>query len=99
MRIDAWAVIGEQVEVGDGVVIASHVVIQAGARIGAACQIGPQAVIGSHPLAALTLAELDGLDSPTLGANCTVCALSRVVGSVAPGATVSGDPAEPLERA
>gem|GEM_PF-6039796 len=91
------AVLGERVEVGDGVIIASHVVVQAGTRLGAGCRVGPQAVIGNHPLAVLTLAELDGLESPKLGDNSTVCALSRVVDSVAPGVTVMGDPAEPLE--
>ena len=96
VRIDAWAVIGEQVEVGDEAIISSHVVVQAGTRIGAGCRIGPQAVIGNHPLAALRLDELEGCESLLLGEGSTVCALSRVTGPVAPQATVSGDPAQPV---
>ena len=77
-------------------VIASHVVIQAGTRIGSGCRIGPQAVVGSHPMAALKLSELKGIDSPVVGKQSTICALSRVIHSVAAGETVSGDPAQPL---
>ena len=106
VHIGAWTVIGEAVVIGNGAALASQVVVQAGTHIGAGSQIGPQVVIGDHPLAPGTLAEL-GADLETgqhasrpltLGSDCTVCAMSRVLTSVASGDTVVGNPAQSLQQ-
>ena len=105
VHVGAWSVVGEEVVIGDGVRLASQVVVQAGTLIGERSQIGPQVVIGDHPLAPSTLNEIGtelGAEQRTstrltLGSDCTVCAMSRVLTSVAAGDTVAGNPAQSLK--
>ncbi|MBB5014838.1 acyl-ACP--UDP-N-acetylglucosamine O-acyltransferase [Rehaibacterium terrae] len=49
VRIGAYCVVGAEVEIGDGTVLASHVVIDGPTRIGRDCRIHAFAAIGGEP--------------------------------------------------
>ena len=49
VTIDAFAVVDENVEIGEGSHIMSHAIIMDGARIGKDCKIFPGAVISAVP--------------------------------------------------
>lgn len=49
VRIGAYCVVGAEVEIGDGTVLASHVVVEGPTRIGRDCRIHSFAAIGGEP--------------------------------------------------
>lgn len=49
VRVDAYAVIGDRVRIGDGTRIGPHVVIEPGTTIGLNCSVHASAVLGGTP--------------------------------------------------
>lgn len=69
VRIDPFAVIQEDVEIGDNTWIASHVNIMSGARIGKNCKIFPGSVISAIPQDLKFSGEKTYVE---IGDNCTI---------------------------
>jgi acetyltransferase-like isoleucine patch superfamily enzyme len=90
-------VLGDGVEVGEGVVFGAHVVVHDGTRIGAGCVIEDGVVLGKRPkLAGRPSPELEPL---RLGARVTVCAGAVVyAGSEIGDEAIVGDQAQVRER-
>jgi UDP-3-O-[3-hydroxymyristoyl] glucosamine N-acyltransferase len=90
-------VLGEDVELGEGVVFGAYVVVHDATRIGAGCVIEDGAVLGKRP----RLAGRSGgpLEPLTLGRRVTVCAGAVVYAGtqIADGAII-GDQAQVRER-
>ncbi len=66
--------IGEEVELAEGVSFGAHVVVHDGVRIGAGCLIEDHAVLGKRPRLAKGSGARGELSSLTLGEDVTVCA-------------------------
>lgn len=88
VKIGAYSVIEDDVEIGDGTEIAHHVVVYGGARIGKHCRIFPNAVISAIPQDLKFFGEKTTL---VIGDNTTIrecVTLNR--GTIALGKTVIG---------
>ncbi len=73
LRIGAYAVIGDAVELGEGSVIHPHVVIGDHVRIGAGCEVFPGAVLGKEPKGAGALARTPQFERRLeIGAGCSI---------------------------
>lgn len=73
VRIGAYAVIGDAVELGEGCVIHPHVVIGDHVSIGAGCEIFPGAVLGKEPKGAGALARAPQFERRLeIGAGCSI---------------------------
>lgn len=69
VKVDPFAVIHKDVEIGDGTWIASHATVMDGARIGKNCRVFPGAVISAIPQDL----KFDGEETQVIiGDNCTI---------------------------
>ena len=89
VRVDPFAVVEDDVVIGDGTWVAAHAVVANGARVGRECKIFPGACVGQAPQ------DLKYRNEPTLlelGDRCTVreyVTLNR--GTAETGRTVIGN--------
>jgi acetyltransferase-like isoleucine patch superfamily enzyme len=90
-------VLGEDVQIGEGVAFGAHVVVHDGTRIGAGCVIEDGVVLGKRPkLAGRTSGPLEPL---TIGERVTVCAGAVVYAGTRIGdEAIVGDQAQVRER-
>jgi UDP-2-acetamido-3-amino-2,3-dideoxy-glucuronate N-acetyltransferase len=77
--------LGEDVQIGDGVVFGAHVVVHAGAVIGDGCVIEDHVVLGKPPRLSRRSAAHGDVDRLRLGAGVTVCAGSIVLAGASIG--------------
>jgi acetyltransferase-like isoleucine patch superfamily enzyme len=91
--------LGEYVQIGDGVVFGAHVVVHGGTVIGDGCVIEDHVVLGKPPRLARRSAARGDVDRLRLGAGATVCAGSIVLAGASIGAgALLGDQSFVRER-
>ena len=94
-------VLGEDVQLGDGVLFGTHVVVEDGTRIGEASVIEDGAVLGKVPRLARTSATTQEMQPALrIGVRVTVCTGAVLyAGSVVGDEAIVGDQAQVRERA
>lgn len=102
MRLDSRApglVLGEDVEIGEGVSFGAHVVVHAGTAIGEGCAIEDNVVLGKRPRLARTSSAKGDVGALRIGAGVTVCAGAVIfAGAMIEEGAIIGDQAHVRER-
>lgn len=92
-------VLGEDVQIGEGVSFGAHVVVHAGTAIGDGCVIEDHAVLGKRPRLARGSSAKGEVSGLRLGANVTVCCGAVVFAGASIGeGSIVGDQAYVRER-
>jgi acetyltransferase-like isoleucine patch superfamily enzyme len=91
--------VGENVEIGAGVVFGAYVVVHAGTRIGAGCVVEDHAVLGKRPRLARSSSARGDVGRLEIGERVTVCAGAVVfAGSRVEDEAILGDQSFVRER-